>query len=368
MPLFQTTQQQYYDNANQFTVDSTTNSNGYVTLIFNPLPTAEGEFDVFVNGDQLGASSYSYSSSNGRLTFITAANPAVGAVVIVKQRTLTESLGNYEHITLKDIIQNFIITYVGEDKLLPKASRTDVMFHAQRGIQELNYDTLRSEKSQEIEIPPSLKMALPHDYVNYVGLSWRDSAGIERIIYPALKTGNPSAILQSNDFEYMFADGGELLTTFESETWKQFKAQSSTSNNSDNPRDDDAYDATLAQGRRYGMTPSMSQGNGVYYIDHAKGFIHFSSDLNSKIITLKYISDGLADDIDSVVHKFAEDAIYKYMIHAMLAARTLVPEYLVQRFKKERFAAIRKAKLRLSNIKAEEISQVLRNKSKQIKH
>ena len=55
------------------------------------------------------------------------------------------------------------------------------------------------------------------------------------------------------------------------------------------------------------------------------------------------------------------------MIHA-IEYRTLVPEYLVQRFKKERFAAIRKAKLRLSNIKAEEISQVLRNKSKQIKH
>tara|TARA_R110002050_G_scaffold279125_2_gene425545 strand:+ start:662 stop:1765 length:1104 start_codon:yes stop_codon:yes gene_type:complete len=367
MPLFQTTQQQYYDNANQFTVDSTINSNSYVTLIFNPLPTTEGEFDVFVNGDQLGASSYSYNNSNGRLTFISTANPAVGAVIIVKQRTLTESLGNYEHITLKDIVQNFIITYVGEDKLLPKARRTDVMFHAQRGIQELNYDTLRSEKSQEIEIPPSLKMALPHDYVNYVNLSWRDGSGIEHIIYPALKTGNPSAILQNNNFEYIFSDAGDLLETFESETWKQFKATSS-GNTTDNPRDDDQYDATLAQGRRYGLTPSMAQANGVYYIDHAKGFIHFSSDLNSKIITLKYISDGLASDLDSVVHKFAEDAIYKYMIHAMLAARTLVPEYLVARFKKEKFAAIRKAKIRLSNIKAEEISQVLRNKSKQIKH
>ena len=40
----------------------------------------------------------------------------------------------------------------------------------------------------------------------------------------------------------------------------------------------------------------------------------------------------------------------------------------IDEFKKEKFAAIRKAKIRLSNIKAEEISQVLRNKSKQIKH
>ena len=45
-----------------------------------------------------------------------------------------------------------------------------------------------------------------------------------------------------------------------------------------------------------------------------------------------------------------------------------VPEYLVARFKKERFAEIRKAKLRLSNLKAEELAQVMRGKSKFIKH
>jgi len=45
-----------------------------------------------------------------------------------------------------------------------------------------------------------------------------------------------------------------------------------------------------------------------------------------------------------------------------------VPEYIVARLKKERFATTRKAKLRLSNIKLEEITQILRGKSKQIKH
>jgi len=45
-----------------------------------------------------------------------------------------------------------------------------------------------------------------------------------------------------------------------------------------------------------------------------------------------------------------------------------MPEYVVQRFKKEARASKRQAKLRLSNIKLEEITQVLRGKSKQIKH
>ena len=68
------------------------------------------------------------------------------------------------------------------------------------------------------------------------------------------------------------------------------------------------------------------------------------------------------------VHKFAEEAMYKYIAHAVLATKANVPEYLVNRYKKEKFAAIRQAKLRLSNIKLEEITQVLRNKSKWIKH
>ena len=41
---------------------------------------------------------------------------------------------------------------------------------------------------------------------------------------------------------------------------------------------------------------------------------------------------------------------------------------VVERYRKERFASIRKAKLRLSKINIEEIAQILRGKSKQIKH
>ena len=41
---------------------------------------------------------------------------------------------------------------------------------------------------------------------------------------------------------------------------------------------------------------------------------------------------------------------------------------IVRRIKKERFAAVRTAKLRLSNLKTEELTQILRGKSKQIKH
>ena len=69
-----------------------------------------------------------------------------------------------------------------------------------------------------------------------------------------------------------------------------------------------------------------------------------------------------------VVPKLAEEAMYKWIIYGCISARIDIPEYIVRRFKKEKFAETRKAKIRLSNIKLEEITQILRGKSKQIKH
>ena len=50
-----------------------------------------------------------------------------------------------------------------------------------------------------------------------------------------------------------------------------------------------------------------------------------------------------------------------------LSTKSNIPEYLVSRYKRERFAETRKAKIRLSNIKIEEFTQVLKGLGKQIK-
>ena len=85
-------------------------------------------------------------------------------------------------------------------------------------------------------------------------------------------------------------------------------------------------------------------------------------------LVLKYISDGLHADDDMKVHKFAEEALYKCIMYGLAAAKSNIPEYQVNRIKKERRAAIRNAKLRLAQLSPEENIQTLRGKSKQIKH
>ncbi len=282
-----------------------------------------------------------------------------------------ENYGDYQFTSLENLINNFIIAYVGEDKIISKIKRTDVMFHAKRAIQEFSFDTLPSEKAQEIELGPALQMILPQDYVNYVKFSYTSNDGIERILYPTRDTSNPMGIAQDANYEYTFDNTGEIIEADESTTWERFKSSGDQiANNADNPNDltDSELFNLYRYGRRYGISPEHSQANGVFYIDKLKGIVHFSSHLAGEIITLKYMSDGIGTDAEMQVHKFAEEAIYKYIAHAVLATRANTPEYQVARFKKEMAASKRNAKLRMSNLKVAELAQVMRNQSKWIKH
>ena len=156
MPLFEGTQQQYYDNSQSFTGDGSTTT---FTLTFDPLPANETQLKVFIAGSQVLATTYSLNSLTGVLTFTSA--PAANTVIVVEQVNVPEQLGNYQYVGINNLISNFQINYVGEGKIINKLKVPDLSFHIQRAIAELSYDTLRSEKSQEIEIPPSLKMMLP---------------------------------------------------------------------------------------------------------------------------------------------------------------------------------------------------------------
>ena len=388
MPLFNGTQQGYYEQSQSFIGAGAGNVTvgPVTTAAFATRPTQQVDIIVFINNIEVNKNSYSYNgTSPGDTTVDNSYNlvfnntnvntniqaadgsPLSGLTILFREILATEQFGNYQYVSLENIINNFIISYVGEDKIISKVRRTDIAFHAQRGLAELSYDTLKSFKSQEIEIPPSLSMKLPHDFVNYVKLSWLDNDGIERILMPTRKTSNPEALIQDSNYDYSFDTDGTLLAADNSETWNKFK--DATNRNNTNPDTLDEFERYRStQGGRYGLEPEFANSNGVYFIDNLRGKIFFDSSLTGKIITLKYISDSLGTDNEMLVHKFAEEALYKHIAYAILATRANTQEYLVMRFKKEKFAATRQAKLRLSNLKSEELAQVMRGKSKIIKH
>jgi len=411
-----------------------------------------------------------------------------------------DDYGNYQFISLTDIINQFMFIYVGEDKIISKAKRLDVAFHAQRALAELSFDTLKSCKSQEYEVPTTLQMTLPQDYVDYTKISWVDSAGIKHLLYPTSKTSNPiSNPLQdaNGDFKlqaigtlvdtsenivldaeykdilvgmnvtgpyipvgcivsatsnsggittitigkestslstgnisivpqfpsesnagttltFTNTDGSLLLPQKESyivenlswnitdykitgtaseltdvkvgmivshdnfpigttvtnvytttivvdqlpdtavtsggeitfvspdkvdtTTWANYKSATPSENNNDDYEDDIYWPI---DGNRYGLDPQHAQANGSFYIDCNSGKIHFSSNISGRTVILDYISDSLGTEDEMRVHKFAEEAMYKYISYAILSGRINIPEQIIQRLKRERFAAIR---------------------------
>ena len=229
----------------------------------------------------------------------------------------------------------------------------------------MSFDTFKSVKGIEIVVPASLMMTVPQDYVNYTKISWVDSAGIKHLLYPASKTSNPRSLTQNTDGSYDFnTSTGAVIENAESTTWTNYKSGTPSENQDD--YQDDTY--WPMDGSRYGLDPQHAQANGSFYIDENAGKIHFSSNISGKTVILDYISDSLGTDDEMKVHKFAEEAMYKWISCAIISGKSNIPEYQVNRFKKEKFAAVRTAKLRLSNLKLEELTQILRGKSKQIKH
>ncbi len=333
----------------------------------------------YVGGNVVQISGQGVTGTASYTLSTTTTNIPIQSTITVRliNSSLWDNYKSYQYVNLKDIVNNFMVAYVGTDKLIPRVKRSDVIFHAKRGLQEFSYDTLRSVKSQELTIPPSLSLVLPQDYVNYVQLSWIDALGVKHIIYPTTLTSNPTNLpLQDNEgIPTQDIYGNELQATqsLTNSKWANANSRSISGNVGSEQINDgsNVFDWSwwkMAYGQRYGLDPQVSQKNGWFTIDERRGVFAFSSDLAGKLIILEYISDGLAYDEDTKVPKMAEDALYAYITYNIIAYRPKTPEYIVQRFKKEKSAKLRNAKIRLSNIKLSEFTQIMRGKSKWIKH
>ena len=407
--LITETNQQYFQGAQGFRGDNTevsftTSFDTNLSLgSFDPnnVNYALNNFKLYTSTSGLPGSYSEYVTTytvvGNVITFPTA--PANGLYIVVQLKKLDGGLygsteaekaygqvvennyGSYSYITIDEVINNFLIAYVGAGKLIPSVKRTDLIFHAKRGLQEFSYDTLKSIKSAELTIPISLTLALPQDYVNYVKCSWIDQAGVQHPIYPTNNLTTSPYYTQIQDSKGIPTQDnfGEDIegTSITQERWHTANIQDLTLDNSGlagindfafNWNQNGEWIGYQNFGQLYGLDPQYASMNGYFNLNEREGKMSFSSHLVNRLIVLEYVSDGLAYDSDTRIPKLAEEALYAHILHAVISTRANQPEYVVQRLKKERSAKLRNAKIRLSNIKTEEITQVMRGKSKWIKH
>ena len=409
MSLITETNQQYYQGAQGFRGDGvklsfeTTFDTNLILGSFDPnnVNYALNNFKLYTSITGLPGSYVEYLTVftvvKNAITFVAGSEPANGLYIVVQLKildggkygsteaekaygqTVEDNYGSYAYTTLDDAIDNFMVGYVGDGKLVQTAKRSDILFHAKRGLQEFSYDTLKSIKSAELTIPASLTLALPQDYVNYVKCSWVDQAGVLHPIYPTNNlTTSPyyTQIQDSTGVPTQDNFGSDIEgTSITQERWHSNSSGDLLNNNLTGIND---FSLNLNQngefinfqnfGQLYGLDPQYANVNGYFNLNEREGKMSFSSQLVGRLIVLEYISDGLAYDSDTRIPKMAEEALYAHVLHAVISTRANQPEYVVQRLKKERSAKLRNAKIRLSNIKTEEITQVMRGKSKWIKH
>ena len=131
----------------------------------------------------------------------------------------TTDLGYYRRTSLDDIINNFMIMYIGNDKVLRNVPRHEVAAVGQRAIQEFSYDVFHSEKNIELELNEARVVTLPADYVNYVEMKWVDQNGIDRIMYRSRRTRRDAGngVLQDENYVPLTDENGDLLEAEESQ-------------------------------------------------------------------------------------------------------------------------------------------------------
>ena len=404
MSLLTENNRQYYEGAQGFkgdgaATDFTTTFN--TDLVFGAASNtnvnyALNNFKIYTSANALPGSwsevVSGYTVSNNTISFSVA--PADGLYIVVQLKkldggnyastlqekaygnTVEKNYGSYAYISLDDVVNNFLVAYVGDGKLIPSVKRTDVVFHAKRGLQEFSYDTLKSVNKLEVTVPHNLSIPIPQDYVNYVNLYWIDNSGVKHIIMPGDGlTTNPTDVFAEDNKGVPIQDNFDTnieTTSITNDRWKN--------NFLKNETNQDLLNDTIlgweyyygypefGYGQLFGLDPQFANANGYFTIDERYNKFSFSANLVDRIVVLEYISDGLSTDVDTRIPKLAEEAIYAHISHAIIASQINQPEYVVMRLKKERSAKLRNAKIRLSNLKLNELVQVMRGKSKWIKH
>lgn len=287
-----------------------------------------------------------------------------------------ENWGSYQYVSLEDVVKNFQLMYAGNHALINNENRFKILFHAKRGIQELNYDAFKEIKNLELTVYDDLRFVLPSDYVNWVKL-YLFQGNTLRELTENIQVQSAVSYIQSATATFTY-DGSNNATVVSStlDTARTDGSLNSIYLNQNNEADEngncidcdgDIYNSRI--GARYGLNTETANINPTFTIDKKAGVINFDSTMANRQCVLQYISDGMenGDDSKISVNKLFEDYIYAYIQYAILNSKFGVQEYIINRARKNKQALLRNAKIRLSNIHPSRLLMNMRGEDKWIK-
>ena len=288
-----------------------------------------------------------------------------------------ENWGSYQYVSLADVVNNFMLMYAGNHSLVNNEERFKVLFHAKRGIQELNYDAFKEIKILQLNVDDNLRFVLPSDYVNWVRVSVYEN-GVLRPLTENIQTNWSSTYLQDNNNDILFDLKGNALEPENSNLDLDrirgskrsiYLNQNSSFNGLEGYCCDGNWYFDYSIGARFGLNTETANINPTFVINKQAGVINFSSGMSNRSCVLEYVSDGMEGGEATKINlnKMFEDYIYGYIEYAILNSKLGVQEYVVGRARKRKQALLRNAKIRLSNIHPGRLLMSMRGQNKWIK-
>ncbi len=276
-----------------------------------------------------------------------------------------ENHGDYQYVTLADIVNNFILYYVGQDKQIEKAARHEVLWHAKQGIKKLNF-SCNPIKAIELEVGDNLKFILPNDYVNWVRISISEGGRLYSL--QENKQANTAlGYLQDNNLEILFDQNGEILIGDSDLDLSRLSQSTYTGPGIYNGCEGWCIDGNWIFSRYLGSNPSDLIAGPTFRVN--PGVIDFSSDIAGHRVVLEYVSDGMngGDNTQIVVHKFAEEFIYRFIKWSIMNAKRGVAQYEKNAAMKEKNAAYNNASIMIKGIHPSRLLMTLKGQGKWIK-
>lgn len=272
-----------------------------------------------------------------------------------------ESLhGSYQYLTLKEIIDNFMVDTLDDDDLLKNTRRSIVLKHAKRGIRMFNKKVFNNVFAIEITVPETLYFALPHDFVDYVRVSRvvEDTVTNSYRLQPLNVNTNiniADGYLQDHNYDILFDEDGYILLADATNVYnKPYKKYSFTESCYGNPN----------------LDTSRLSKYGEFTIDQQHGKIAFSSDLADQEIVLEYVSDGLSPDTynegEIKVHKNAVAALEEFIYYSCIRRKRHVAQGVVESARRRWKTVEHEAKLDQLGFDLVQVSRTMQLKSRNI--
>lgn len=267
--------------------------------------------------------------------------------------------GNYQYITLKEIVDSFMLRMQDDDHILKNTRRYLIVAYAKEAISKLNKELKHDDLTMEITVPDSLYFALPHDFLKYrrVSVVVEDKETDSLRLQPLDVNTNintADGYLQDHDAAILFDEDGYIL-----------KADSNNAYN----RPYKKYEFTKGGGNPNLDTTKLSK-YGEFKIDKKHGKIVFSSNLADKEIVMEYISDGLSPDTynegEIQINKFLEQPVKDWIFFAGIEHKKHVSQAEKQRALLRYKTSLHKGKLNLANFDILQIGRAMRISSRNI--